>query len=117
VFQTKIYNLETDEFVSNPPFSKNEFGGSNIAVQFLVGTIRVCFKLNFKLKKKLNYFLTREHLAKGFLFEINLLKLNPYVGIISFFLLEMLLILLPAYVPFGFNILGFHRSIGTIPFS
>jgi hypothetical protein len=29
--QTKIYNLENDEFVSNPPFSKNEFGGSNIA--------------------------------------------------------------------------------------
>ncbi len=33
--QTKIYNLETDEFVSNPPFSKNEFGGSNISTQFL----------------------------------------------------------------------------------
>jgi hypothetical protein len=29
--QTKIYNLETDEFISNPPFSKKRFGGSNIA--------------------------------------------------------------------------------------
>ncbi len=25
--QTKIYNLETDEFVSNPPFSKNNLAG------------------------------------------------------------------------------------------
>jgi hypothetical protein len=30
--KTKIYNLETHEFSSNPPFSKNEFGGSNIAI-------------------------------------------------------------------------------------
>ncbi len=29
--QTKIYNLETNEFVSNPPFSKKWFGRSNIA--------------------------------------------------------------------------------------
>ncbi len=40
-FQTKIYNLDTDEFFSNPPFSKNEFGGSNIVTQLLAGTIRV----------------------------------------------------------------------------
>ncbi len=33
--QIKIYNLETREFVSNPPFSKNEFGGSNIAIPLL----------------------------------------------------------------------------------
>jgi hypothetical protein len=32
--QTKIYNLETNKFVSNPPFSKNWFGGSNIAPYF-----------------------------------------------------------------------------------
>jgi hypothetical protein len=67
-FQTKIYNLETNEFVSNRPFSKNEFGGSNIAVQFLAGTIRVCLKLI--LNKKKNHFSTQEHLAKGFLLEV-----------------------------------------------
>jgi hypothetical protein len=71
-------------------------------------------KLIFKF---LNYFSTREHLAKGFLFEINLPKLNPYVSVISFFPLETFSILLPAYVPFGFNILGFHHSLGAIPFS
>jgi hypothetical protein len=40
--QTKIYNLETDEFVSNPPF-QNNLG------YFLAGTIRVYlkFKINF----------------------------------------------------------------------
>ncbi len=36
--------LKTDEFVGNPPLSKNKFGGSNIAVQFPAGTIRVCLK-------------------------------------------------------------------------
>jgi hypothetical protein len=71
-------------------------------------------KLIFKFLK---LFSTREHLAEGFLFEINLPKLNPYVGVISFFPLEMFSILLPEYVPFGLNILGFHRSLGTIPFS
>jgi hypothetical protein len=35
-----MYNLETDEFVSNLPFSKKGFGRSNIATYFLVGTIR-----------------------------------------------------------------------------
>jgi hypothetical protein len=41
ILNQKIYNLETNEFISNPPFSKNEFGRSNIATQFLAGTIRV----------------------------------------------------------------------------
>jgi hypothetical protein len=35
------WEVVTDEFVSNPPFSKNEFGGSNIATQFLARTITV----------------------------------------------------------------------------
>ncbi len=32
--QTKFYNLETDEFVSNPPFSNKWCCGSNIAPYF-----------------------------------------------------------------------------------
>ena len=39
--QTKIYNLETDEFVSNPPFA-------NTLPQFPAGTISICLKLIFK---------------------------------------------------------------------
>ncbi len=89
---------------------QKKIGGSNIATQFPVGTIRVNLQLILNFLIFLNYFLFQEHLAKGFLFEINIPKLIPYVGIISFFPLEMFLILLPAYVPFGFNILGFHRS-------
>ncbi len=81
--QTKIYNLETHEFVSNPPFSKNEFGGSNIAIPLWREQLEL-FKINFKFFFY-NYFLTRKHLAKGFFFEKNIPKLNPKVGIISFF--------------------------------
>jgi hypothetical protein len=32
--ETNIFNLETHEFGSNPPFLKNEFGGSNIVIHF-----------------------------------------------------------------------------------
>jgi hypothetical protein len=34
VQKTKIYNLETDEFASTPPFSKKAFGGSISQVTF-----------------------------------------------------------------------------------
>jgi hypothetical protein len=37
VQKTKIYNLETDEFASTPPFSKKTFGGSYLAVQVCAG--------------------------------------------------------------------------------
>jgi hypothetical protein len=37
VKKTKIYNLETGEFASTPPFSKKTFGGSNFALQVCVG--------------------------------------------------------------------------------
>jgi hypothetical protein len=76
------------------------------------------FKINFLIFKFLNYFSTQEHLAKGFFLKyLNLPRLHPSVGIISIFPLETFLILLPAYVQFGFNILGFHCFLGTIPFS
>jgi hypothetical protein len=35
--ETKIFNLETHEFGSNPPLKKN-FGGRNIVGYFLAGT-------------------------------------------------------------------------------
>ncbi len=34
VQKTKIYNLETDEFASTPPFSKKTLGGRYLAVHF-----------------------------------------------------------------------------------
>ncbi len=83
-FQTKIYNLETDEFVSNPPFQKINLAGVISQHSFWRKQLEY-FKINFKLLNFFKLFSTREHLAKGFLFEINLPKLNPYVGIISFF--------------------------------
>jgi hypothetical protein len=43
------------------------------------------FKINFEFFEFLNYFSTREHLAKGFFIDINLPKLNPSVSAISFF--------------------------------
>jgi hypothetical protein len=46
--QTKIYNLETHEFVSNPPFSKNKFGGSNITIPLWQEQLEL-FKNNFKI--------------------------------------------------------------------
>jgi hypothetical protein len=65
----KIYNLETHEFVSNLPFSKNEFGGSNIAIPLWWEQLEL-FKINLKFLFFFNCFLTQKHLAKGFFFEI-----------------------------------------------
>jgi hypothetical protein len=61
--QTKIYILETDEFVSNPPFLKTNLAGV-ISQPTLAGTSRVdlililkILKLNFKLRTHYKRFL------------------------------------------------------------
>jgi hypothetical protein len=64
--KTKIYNLETDEFVSNPPFSKiyPTFGGNN----------SVCLKLFLKFLK---LFFKSDHTAQDFFFEKKLTVTEP----------------------------------------
>jgi hypothetical protein len=60
----EVVNLGTDEFVSNPPFSKKSSRHFHFAKYFLAGTIEL-FKIILKF---LNYFLTRKLHAKGFVF-------------------------------------------------
>ena len=49
--ETKIYNLETCEYVGNlhPPFSKKTFGGSYLAPHFWAGSLEL-LKLIFKFE-------------------------------------------------------------------
>ncbi len=76
--QAKIYNLETNEFVSNLPFSK-QFRTT------LEGTIRVYLKLkiiffNFKI-----IFQIENTLQEASFLKKHLPILNSNVGVISFF--------------------------------
>jgi len=49
VQKTNIYNLETGEFASTPPFSKKTFGGSYLACQICAGRLEL-LKLIFKFE-------------------------------------------------------------------
>ncbi len=74
--QFKIYNLETNEFVSNPPFSKNEFGGSNIVAQLWQEQLEL-FKIIFKNFKKIKLFFNSRTLSKRLLFWNKSTKTEP----------------------------------------